>query len=96
MLCLAGRLPAAQPMPFNLHFIRNLLVSARYSPQALIGPIIFQPLAALMKISYSISVWMKRGHLDSHKGWLCPVTSESAQVTMNSLGGKGWSHHSHT
>lgn len=32
----------------------------------------------------------------SHKGWLCPVTSESAQVTMNSLGGKGWSHRSHT
>jgi hypothetical protein len=30
-------------------------------------------------------VWMKRGHFNSHDGWLCPVTGLSALVTVNSL-----------
>jgi hypothetical protein len=35
--------------------------------------------AACMNISQLLCAWMERGHLDSHKGWLCWVISRRMQ-----------------
>jgi hypothetical protein len=68
---------------FDLRFISNLLVSTRYYPglDAHGHNYFVITLCCLDEIWWPFPAWMKWGHLDSHKGWLCPVTSIVLLVT---------------
>ncbi len=73
---------------FDLHFISDLLVSTRdLRLWALLGRTWFSnPLVVVgWRFHNHLPTWMRRGHLNSHEGWLCPVTGSSALVIVNSV-----------
>jgi hypothetical protein len=73
---------------FDLHFISDLLVSTRdLGLWALLGCTWFSNPSVVVgwRFHNRLSMWMRRGHLNSHEGWLCPVTGSSTLVIVNSV-----------